>query len=316
MINRTTPRQIDANIARFHFSMLNDRTRTQAFLDGIAQVVQSGDVVVDIGTGTGILAMAAARAGAKHVYAIEAGPIGDVALELVKANHMADRVTVLRGKSSETCLPELADVMVAELIGNTPFGEQIIPTALDARKRLLKPDARFVPRQLRVFGVPVTVPEEGFKKLYISPNDLSNWHAWYGVDFLGLWEAGRDGDLTIFATPQKCLDWTQLAEPVLLAAVDLCDPPEEVNVIGAKSTVNTEGIVNGLLLFFEAELGPGTILSTNPRCVSSDNHWRTPLLVKQQPIAVKVGDTLRVLYHVNAKTDGKETMAVFVTQSK
>src|SRR5439155_3036542 len=52
-----------------HVKMLNDRRRTSQFLTSIREVVRPGDVVVDLGTGTGILAVAAARAGARHVYA-------------------------------------------------------------------------------------------------------------------------------------------------------------------------------------------------------------------------------------------------------
>ena len=62
-----------------YVGMLNDRARTSRFLAGIAEVVRPGDIVVDIGTGTGVRAIAAARAGAKHVYAIEASDIGQVA---------------------------------------------------------------------------------------------------------------------------------------------------------------------------------------------------------------------------------------------
>jgi Ribosomal protein L11 methyltransferase (PrmA) len=61
--------------APIHVQILNDRVRTSRFIDAIERIVRAGDVVVDIGTGTGILAIAAARAGARHVYAIEEGSI-------------------------------------------------------------------------------------------------------------------------------------------------------------------------------------------------------------------------------------------------
>ena len=69
-----------------HARMLNDRERTDCFIRAISQNIKAGDVVVDIGTGTGVLAMAAARAGAEHVYAIEAGEMAGLAEKLIAEN--------------------------------------------------------------------------------------------------------------------------------------------------------------------------------------------------------------------------------------
>ena len=66
----------------FHHSMLSDGTRTNAFLEAILRTVTVGDVVVDIGAGTGVLSLFACLAGARKVYAIEQGPVLDVAREL------------------------------------------------------------------------------------------------------------------------------------------------------------------------------------------------------------------------------------------
>src|SRR5580693_6354410 len=80
--------------ARVHIEMLNDRLRTSSFLAAIGEVVRPGDVVVDIGTGTGVLAVAAARAGARRVYAVEETSIGEAAKALFLANGVSDRVTL------------------------------------------------------------------------------------------------------------------------------------------------------------------------------------------------------------------------------
>jgi predicted RNA methylase len=104
-----------------HLALLNDRRRTTSFLDTIATVVRPGDVVVDVGTGTGVLALAAARAGARHVYAIEMGGIADCAEGLFEASDASDRITLVRGRSLDVRLPERADVLVCELIGHAPL---------------------------------------------------------------------------------------------------------------------------------------------------------------------------------------------------
>src|SRR5439155_20231788 len=82
-----------------HARMLHDDRRTGDYLAALGQAVRPGDVVLDIGTGSGVLAVAAARAGARHVYAVEASDISEVAERVFAANGMEDRVTLIPGWS-------------------------------------------------------------------------------------------------------------------------------------------------------------------------------------------------------------------------
>ena len=128
-----------------HARMLHDDRRTGDYLAALAAAVRPGDVVLDIGTGSGVLAVAAARAGARRVYAVEASDIAEVAGRVFAANGVTDTVTLVPGWSRQIELPEPADLLVAEIIGNEPLEEEILETTLDARRRLLKPDARLDP---------------------------------------------------------------------------------------------------------------------------------------------------------------------------
>src|SRR5262245_21079921 len=142
-----------------HARMLHDDRRTGDYLAALAAAVRPGDVVLDIGTGSGVLAVAAARAGARRVYAVEATDIADVAERVFRDNGVADRVTLVRGWSRQIELPEPADVLVSEIIGNEPFEEEILETTLDARRRLLKPAARLIPHTLTLLVRPLLIPE-------------------------------------------------------------------------------------------------------------------------------------------------------------
>ena len=75
-----------------HLSMLDDRARTKGFCDALRFTVRPEDVVVDIGTGTGVLATCAAMAGARQVYAVESSGIAEVAARMFEANGVEERI--------------------------------------------------------------------------------------------------------------------------------------------------------------------------------------------------------------------------------
>ena len=101
-----------------HRELLIDETRVVAFRDALREVVRPGSVVVDIGSGSGVLGMLACQAGAARVYSIEAGSMIQVARAVSRANGFEGRQIFLRGMSTELVLPEKADVVVADQIGH------------------------------------------------------------------------------------------------------------------------------------------------------------------------------------------------------
>jgi SAM-dependent methyltransferase len=144
-----------STVLDYHLGMLHDTARMDAFRRAIDATVQPGDVVVDLGCGTGVLSFMACEAGARKVYAIEGGPVIDVARELAADNGFDDRIEFLAGWSIEIGIPEPADVLISETIGNAGFNEGIVAWAVDARQRLLRPDAARIPERLRLWVAPV-----------------------------------------------------------------------------------------------------------------------------------------------------------------
>ena len=291
-----------------HIGMLNDRVRTSGFFAGLAEVVTAGDVVVDIGTGTGVLAIAAARAGAKHVYAVEASGIGKMAKAVFEANGLADRITLVQGWSTRITLPERADVLVSEIIGNDPLGEDVLQVTVDARKRLLKPGARLVPSKARIFGLPVTIPHEEQSKRKITKEALEQWRAWYSIDLSPLTQVKDNPFPTFYVRPQRANDWEILSEPILLAELDLEKFKYPISLDDTTIvTANRAGKLNGLLMYFELELGPTTRLSMHPAQADRDNHWGCPVWVVNDPLPLRIGDQFEVIHKFRP---GSHTIAV------
>lgn len=287
---------LDASIVLLHTQMLNDKPRTGRFLDAIARVVRAGDVVVDVGTGTGILAMAAARAGARKVYAIEEGPVGDVARKLFAANGLADRIELISAYSTKVELPERADVLLTETFGNSPFAEEVLESVLDARARLLKPGARMVPGRVRVFATPVTVPHDELAQFVFTPDTLRQWERWYGIDFTPLGSLNRQALLTHWVDHDIVPDWKPLADAAQLIDLDLTTLADARVHGRADVPVKKKGVLSGIAVHFDLDLAPSIILSTDPRKSRPENHWLVPVYFFVEPMEVERGDVLRLTY--------------------
>jgi precorrin-6B methylase 2 len=277
--------------------MLEDRVRTLRFIRAIRRTVRSGDVVVDLGTGSGVLAVAAAQAGAKHVYAIEVRPIADVAARLFQASGLSDRITLIRGTSTEIELPERADVLVSEMIGNEPLGERILETTCDAVARLLKPGARLIPSALRIYATPVVVPKKVRERAFFTPEVVDRWQRWYGVPFCALLDPADVGATQVslvrmFVDPWTARRWPLLGPPVLLQAFDLAVQYLTPLTSEATLVLEREGELGGLLVHFEADLAAAVRITTEPACVSRRNHWRTPLWLLPSILKMHGGVTL------------------------
>ncbi|URE37168.1 Protein arginine n-methyltransferase [Musa troglodytarum] len=102
-----------------HEEMLKDRVRTETYRAAIMryQHLISDKVVLDVGCGTGILAIFCAFAGARRVYAVDASEIAVQASEVVKENNLSDKVTVLLGRVEDVSIDEKVDVIVSEWMG-------------------------------------------------------------------------------------------------------------------------------------------------------------------------------------------------------
>ena len=135
-----------------HEEMLKDTVRTESYRRAImAPGICAGKVVLDVGCGTGILSMFAVRAGAKHVYAIECAAIIDQAREIVRANGMEDRITLIRGKVEEVELPEKVDVLISEWMGYFLMYESMLKSVIFARDKWLKPGGLVLPDKCTLY---------------------------------------------------------------------------------------------------------------------------------------------------------------------
>jgi len=281
------------DMPKAHVTMLNDRTRTERYIQALREVVRPGMVVADIGTGTGVFAVAAAKAGARRVYAIEAGGIGDTAQRLFEGNGLADRIQLVRARSTVVELPEPVDVFVSETIGREPLEQRVLEIFLDARARLLKPGGCFVPYALGIHAMPVSIPADDLDRMDFTTASVERWGAWYGVDFRPLLETRLPR--VAFKDPSAVARWPRVADPVLVAQVDFATLSEPVVDSSVVCKAVHSATVNGVVVSFELQLSKGISFTTHPDEASDDNSWRHAVFLPP-PVALEAGEEMVVGY--------------------
>jgi 2-polyprenyl-3-methyl-5-hydroxy-6-metoxy-1,4-benzoquinol methylase len=275
----------------YHFRMLMDRPRVEAYARAIARVVRPGQHVLEIGTGTGILAVLAARAGAR-VTAIERYAVIQTARIVAERSGVSDRIAFIRGRS-DLVEAEPADVLVSELVGNRILNEAMLEVTLDARRRLLRPDARLIPSRITITAQ--LGRSDRFDRL---ERELAAAGASYGVDLsaLGGWlRANEAAGTLIWEQDDDDDELVVLSEHTTAAAIDLAQL-EEAELDAPFSIVAAgDGVANAVVLSFRLELQPGIEIST---CGQPHGyHWNRPVAMLADPIEVvrgaRVGFRLR-----------------------
>lgn len=231
--------------------MLADQ-RAARYAEALQRTVRPGAVVVEIGSGPGVLAVYACALGARRVYAIESDEVGSLVPQIAAANGVSDRVTVIRGDSRHVTLDESADVVVADVRGVLPFSGDSLETMIDAR-RFVKPGGALIPQRDTVRVSVVHVP--ALYESIVGPWSVEQ----FGVDAaparavaVNLWRKGSLERADLVSEPRDCLELDYMRLARSSAEGHVC-------LVAAR-----DSDAHGLAVWFDSDLAADVTMSNEP----------------------------------------------------
>jgi tetratricopeptide (TPR) repeat protein len=277
-------------IPGWHFAMLNDRERNDAYNQAISRAAANAKHVLEIGTGSGLLAMMAARAGAPKVTTCETvTPLAQTASRIIRRNGYANRIHVINKKSTQlklgTDLAEPADVLIAEVFDVGLLGEHFWPAILHAKQNLLAENATIIPQAAKIYAVLIECPE------LRSVNPIKEI-------------AGFDlSDFDVFRPPgyvQINLDdinYREISDTFEICHLDFRQevfvPPSHALTV----TPTISGTCHGIAFWYDLYLDPQTMIST--RSGRKSNHWKQALQFFDTDHRVETGQPIRLTVHAS-----------------
>eukprot|EP00933_Yihiella_yeosuensis_P038247 TRINITY_DN32199_c0_g1_i3.p1 TRINITY_DN32199_c0_g1~~TRINITY_DN32199_c0_g1_i3.p1 ORF type:complete len:384 (-),score=81.45 TRINITY_DN32199_c0_g1_i3:84-1148(-) len=268
-----------------HEDMLKDGPRVESYRQAIEHYkpewTKRGDVsVVDVGSGTGLLAIFSARAGACRVVAVEASRLAFFLRQIVEANVPNGTVEVQECLAEDLKLPEgeAVDVIVSEWMGYFLLYENMLPSVLSVRDRYLKPGGLMLPSRSRLLAAPIE--DKTWRE-----SKIDYWNSVHGIDMSMLVPLAN---ATACERPQhRCVSADGiLAEPVELFNLDL-HTVKDADLQRFEAELNFDipagRRVDGVTTWFECEFGAaGWLLSTSPK--DSPTHWKQTTFYFKQPL--------------------------------
>jgi protein arginine N-methyltransferase 1 len=264
----------------FHRRMLADRVRHEAFRAALKQAIEPGrSTVADIGAGTGILAFFARELGAREVWLYDPGPALALA-EAVAARNAIDRLHFVAERSLDVADPPRVDVVVAEVLGNFAYEEDVLETLRDAR-RYLRPGGTLIPSSIVQWVAPVTADR--------FDRDLRTWRdVGYGLDWSDAEQMTRNNMYVFAIEPKDLLAHSAATWDTL----DFNGPIASHRSGRAAWRAADRRQLFGFALWWDCTLAPDVTLSTSP--YAPRTHWDQIYLPLLEPIVAEPGDDIAV----------------------
>ncbi|KAK2146091.1 hypothetical protein LSH36_634g01061 [Paralvinella palmiformis] len=271
-----------------HEEMLKDEVRTLTYRNAMYhnRHLFKDKIVLDVGCGTGILSMFAAKAGAKKVIGIECSSIVEYAEKIVKANKLDDVVTLVRGKVEEVSLPDgidKVDIIISEWMGYCLFYESMLLTVLYARDKWLAPGGLIFPDRATLYVC--AIEDRQYKD-----EKINWWDNVYGFDMSCIRKVAIQEPLVDVVNPKQVVTNSCLVKEVDIYTITPADLTFEAPF---HLQCRRNDYIQALVTYFNIEFTKchkRTGFSTGPD--AEYTHWKQTVLYFDEYLTVKTGEEI------------------------
>jgi protein arginine N-methyltransferase 1 len=263
-----------------HLGYVADRIRLDRFRVAIAQTINAGDRVADLGCGSGILGLLCLRAGAGRVYGIDSTTMIEVARETFSRAGWAERATFIRGHSHRVVLPEPVDVVICDHVGYFGFDYGIVHTLQDAGRRFLKPGGCLIPARLQL--------QLGAVESESCRDKAEGWQAEnVPEEFHWLRQHTVNAKHAVTLSREALL-----GAPAVLGEIDLRGDHLDFFSWTAELRIARDGVMHGLAGWFECELAEGVWMTNSPLAERPIQRSQAFLPIAEA-VPVQAGDSVK-----------------------
>lgn len=273
-------------VSLWHFPMMNDAVRNDGYDRALGSALQGKKGrVLDIGTGSGLLALMAARHGAQQVVTCEAVPvIAKKATQIIEQNGFSDRIRVVNDYSTKLQIgqefTERFDVLVTEIFDDGLLGEAAFKAIKHAIEHLLKPGAQIIPSRVRVMAM-------GIESVEIYKNYRVDHAA--GFDVRAFNEFSLQGYVGIHLDK---MSYRPITAPIPVFNFNFSQLPG-AEAVPLEFTVTNDGVLHAVAYWFELFLDENTMVSSGPGLAKLSS-WKQAVQLAENPDPHKKGDRISV----------------------
>ena len=274
-------------IPAWHLPMMNEWDRNNAYYLGMQSAIAPEKSVLEIGTGSGLLSMMAAKLGARTVVTCEAvSLIAETARTIVERNKYQDRIRVLSKTSFEIelgkDLPEKADILIHEIFSSELIAEHVLPAIEDAKRRLLKPDARILPAAASIM-IALVGGDDLAKYLYVKARFGFDLHPDNAIAPRNIPFYREDVNAKLLSDDIEAFRFDFMNESSF---------PRQDKTLEIVST--EEGLCYGVIQWIRMEFNEQVTFENHPSQNKSVSNWQRTVFCFDEPIHVKPGSVVSV----------------------